>query len=48
MSKNNIKINIPNGKAIDLENSDFEKGIIVFRPKFITYDEIFNNIAGAD
>ncbi len=44
MSKNNI--NIPNGKAIDLENSDFEKGIIVFRPKFITYDEIFNNIAG--
>lgn len=46
MSSDNIKIHIPEGKVIDIENSNFKKGIIVFRPKFITYEEIFNNIAG--
>lgn len=44
MNSDNIKINIPEGKVIDIENSNFEKGIIVFRPKFITYEEIFNDI----
>lgn len=44
MNGDNIKINIPEGKVIDIGNSNFEKGIIVFRPKFITYEEIFNNI----
>lgn len=44
MSSNNIKIHIPEGKVIDIENSNFKKGIIVFRPKFITYEEIFNSI----
>lgn len=44
MSNDNIKISIPEGKVIDIENSNFKKGIIVFRPKFITYDEIFNSI----
>lgn len=44
MSSNNIKINIPKGKVIDVENSNFKKGIIVFRPKFITYEEISNSI----
>lgn len=44
MNDNNIKINIPKGKVIDIENSNFEKGIITFRPKFITYEEIFNEV----
>lgn len=44
MNGDNIKINIPKGKVIDIENSDFKKGIIVFRPKFITYKEIFNEV----
>lgn len=44
MSNNNVKINIPKGKVIDIQNSNFENGIIVFRPKFITYEEIFNDI----
>ncbi len=44
MNSDNIKINIPEGKVIDIENSNFKKGLIVFRPKFITYEEIFNDI----
>lgn len=35
-----ITIDIPKGMEIDTENSDFTKGIIKFKSKYITYDDI--------
>lgn len=35
-----IKINIPNGYKVDIENSDLSKGIIIFKQKELTYNEI--------
>ena len=35
-----IKINIPDGYKIDTESSDLDKGIIAFKKKELTYDEI--------
>ena len=35
-----ITIDIPEGMEIDIENSDFTKGVIKFKSKYITYDDI--------
>lgn len=40
MENNQLTINIPEGMEIDLENSKLAKGIIKFKPKNITYDDI--------
>lgn len=40
---NKLIIDIPQGMEIDTENSNFAEGIIKFRPKNITYDDIFNS-----
>ena len=39
-----ITIDIPKGMEIDTENSDFTKGVIKFKPKYITYNDIVNSI----
>ena len=40
MENNQLTINIPKGMKIDLENSDLAKGIIKFKKKDITYEDI--------
>ena len=40
---NKLIIDIPKGMEIDTENTDEEKGVIMFRKKnFITYEEVIN------
>ena len=45
MENNQLTIDIPEGMEIDLENSDLAKGIIKFKPKNITYDDILQACA---
>ena len=40
IKNNQLTIDIPKGMEIDTENSDFTKGIIKFKSKYITYDDI--------
>ena len=40
MENNQLTINIPKGMEIDLEKSDLTKGIVKFKKKNITYDDI--------
>lgn len=40
IKNNQLTIDIPKGMEIDIENSDFTKGIIKFKSKYITYDDI--------
>lgn len=40
MENNQLTINIPKGMEIDLENSNLAKGIVKFKKKDITYDDI--------
>ena len=40
MENNQLTIDIPEGMKIDLENSDLTKGIIKFKKKDITYEDI--------
>ena len=40
MENNQLTINIPEGMEIDLKNSDLAKGIVKFKKKDITYDDI--------
>ena len=40
MENNQLTINIPKGIEIDLEKSDLTKGIVKFKKKNITYDDI--------
>ena len=44
MENNQLTIDIPEGMEIDLENSDFAKGIVKFKKKNITYDDILQVI----
>lgn len=48
IKNNQLTINIPKGMEIDTENSDLTKGIIKFRPKYITYDDIVNSANSID
>lgn len=40
IKNNQLTIDIPEGMNIDIENSDLTKGVIKFKPKCITYDDI--------
>ena len=40
MKNNQLTINIPEGMEIDLENSDLTKGIVKFKKKDITYENV--------
>ena len=40
MENNQLTINIPEGMEIDLENSDLTKGIVKFKKKDITYENV--------
>lgn len=40
---NKLIIDIPQGMEIDTENSNLAEGIIKFKPKYITYDDIVNS-----
>ena len=40
IKNNQLTIDIPKGMEIDIENSDLAKGIIKFKKKYITYDDI--------
>lgn len=40
IKNNQLTIDIPEGMEIDLENSDLTKGIVKFKKKAITYDDI--------
>ncbi len=40
INNNQLTIDIPEGMEIDAENSDLTKGVIKFKPKDITYNEI--------
>ena len=44
MENNQLTINIPEEIEIDLENSDLTKGIVKFKKKDITYDDILQVI----
>lgn len=44
MENNQLTINIPKGMKIDLEKSDLTKGIVKFKKKDITYDDILQVI----
>lgn len=41
---NQLTINIPDGMKIDVENSDFESGVIKFRKKELRYEDIENSL----
>ena len=41
---NQITINIPDGMEIDVENSDFNAGVIKFKKKDLTYEDIQDSI----
>ena len=43
-----ITIDIPKGMEIDTENSDLIKGVIKFKPKYITYNDIVNSANSID
>ena len=45
MENNQLTIDIPEGMEIDLENSDLAKGIVKFKKKYITYDDILQSYA---
>lgn len=40
-----IQIEIPKGHVIDVENSDFEKGIVKFKLLNLTYEDILKRLA---
>lgn len=44
-NSNTLTIEIPEGMEIDLENSDLTKGIIKFKKKDITYEDILQAYA---
>lgn len=48
IKNNQLTIDIPKGMEIDTENSDFTKGIIKFKPKYITYNDIVNSANSID
>lgn len=45
MENNQLTIDIPEGMEIDLENSNLAKGIVKFKKKDITYDDILQAYA---
>lgn len=45
IKNNQLTIDIPEGMEIDLESSDLAKGIVKFKKKDITYDDILKTYA---
>lgn len=45
IKNNQLTIDIPEGMEIDLENSNLTKGIVKFKKKYITYDDILQSYA---
>lgn len=45
IKNNQLTIDIPEGMEIDLENSNLAKGIVKFKKKYITYDDILQSYA---
>ena len=41
---NQLTINIPDGMEIDLQNSNFDTGVIKFKKKELTYEDIENSL----
>lgn len=41
---NQLTINIPDGMEIDLQNSNFDAGVIKFKMKELTYEDIENSL----
>lgn len=39
-----ILIDLPNGYVIDKEHSDFDKGIIAFKSKYLTLEQIYKSV----
>ena len=48
IKNNQLTIDIPKGMEIDTKNSDLTKGIIKFKPKYITYNDIVNSANSID
>ena len=48
IKNNQLTIDIPKGMEIDIENSDLTKGVIKFKPKYITYNDIVNSANSID
>ena len=48
IKNNQLTINIPKGMEIDIVNSDLTKGVIKFKPKYITYNDIVNSANSID
>ena len=44
---NKLVINIPNGMEIDIENSDLKAGVIKFKEKELTYEDIDTLLGGS-
>lgn len=44
VKNNQLTIDIPEGMEIDLENSDLANGIIKFKTKSITYNDVYNEL----
>lgn len=44
MENNQLTIDIPKGMEIDVENSDLTKGIVKFKKKSITYNDVYNEL----
>ena len=48
IKNNQLTIDIPKGMEIDTKNSDLTKGVIKFKPKYITYNDIVNSTNSID
>lgn len=48
VKSNQLTINIPKGMEIDLKNSDLTKGVVKFKKKNITYDDIWSALISKD
>lgn len=48
MENNQLTIDIPEGMEIDIKNSDLVNGVIKFKKKDITYDDIWSAIIAKD
>jgi len=44
IKNNQLTIEIPKGMEIDLENSDLAKGVVKFKPKSLTYEDILQTL----
>lgn len=44
MERKAVTIDIPEGMEIDIENSNLTNGIIKFKTKSITYNDVYNEL----